>query len=134
MPLDPVRNQVRKARKEHRLGEDAKCFLCPEKDNVVLGRYPWSLLQEHHLFGRNHDPETTVILCQNCHVKETAAQLDAGVDLREKDLFIESLPEMMRSLQVFLQTVVDKLGEWADGVTDFLNKLDKQYQGWRERF
>ena len=134
MVLDPVKAQVRRERKRQRLGTDAKCVFCREKNSFALNRYPWRILQEHHLFGQNNDPDSTVILCMNCHAKVTAAQWDAGADLQRKNLFIESLPEMFRSLKAMFLVVAEKLGEWADEIALFLSKLDKEYPGWRERF
>jgi len=46
----------------NRLGPNPKCVLCPEDD--------WRCLERHHLAGRAFD-ELTIVLCRNCHRKQS---------------------------------------------------------------
>jgi hypothetical protein len=79
-------NLVRLARRqtEHheRLGsEHAICFYCGFPEPVALRRASRRFLEEHHLVGRNHDPNLTIFVCRNCHAIAHEKLLDEGVDL-----------------------------------------------------
>lgn len=64
----------RKQRALQRLGTDhPQCATCGEPD--------WRCLERHHLAGKAYDP-TTVILCRNCHRKQSdpTSNADAPTD------------------------------------------------------
>ena len=93
MDRDPIKTAARARRRHERHGGDPSvCLLCGYSDLVALVRVspdwlmahgvPRSLLEEHHLAGRKHDPELTVPLCRNCHAEATEGLLRAGVSMR----------------------------------------------------
>lgn len=58
--------EVRKQRAFERFGtNEPRCGLCGEDD--------FECLEEHHVAGRKHH-DTTVIVCRNCHRKQSVRQ------------------------------------------------------------
>ena len=88
MALDPVRNHVRKQRRKRKLGLEAKCIYCGYSKPEGLLTAANNLLEDHHVFGKNHDPEVTATVCRNHHAEVSEGQRDAGADLQEKTLFL----------------------------------------------
>ncbi len=63
MDAHDLERERRKRRAAQRLGTDRpQCATCGEDD--------WRCLERHHLAGRAYDG-TTVILCRNCHRKQS---------------------------------------------------------------
>jgi hypothetical protein len=93
---DPIGVDARVATQLRGLGPlPHVCVFCGYADPLALiakpltwveQRVPPKLLQDHHVVGREHDGQLTVLLCLNCHQLVHRRYLDAGVDLRfEKD-------------------------------------------------
>ena len=93
MDCNPIQTAGRNKRRQERHGGGSSvCMLCGYPDLVALIRVSpeWltvhgcqrSLLEKHHLAGRNHDSELTVPLCRNCHAEATEGFLKAGVSMR----------------------------------------------------
>jgi hypothetical protein len=116
VPSDPIRNDVRKARHERRIGADGACVVCGESDRRRLITSHRSLLERHHLGGASNDPCLVVVVCRNCHAVLSEAQLDSGVDLgraREHDP-LEQLEGVLRGLADFFVLLAESLRRWAD--------------------
>jgi hypothetical protein len=110
-----VQHLVRKARHERQVGGSGRgCLLCGEADWRTLRTAPASLLEEHHVGGRNHDPELTVPLCLNCHAKVTERQRQCGADLRAAESACTRVASMLRSLAAFLFELAESVLGWAD--------------------
>ena len=69
----PLQNDVRRARRERRLGPGAACLLC--------GEHAPEALIEHHILGKAKDKHLIGSLCKNCHAKIHEAQRTAPAHL-----------------------------------------------------
>jgi len=103
------RNPVRAARREtelkERLGaERPACIYCGHAELVALRRVSRKHLQEHHVLGRNHDPNLTVFVCLNCNALVHDAMLpDAEVDLKPESDPIKRVATMLRAEAVHFE-------------------------------
>src|SRR3989442_15856693 len=84
MERDPIQNDIRRARRERRLGPGAVCLLCGETDSEVLIK--------HHILGRANDKYLIGDLCRNCHEKAHEAERTSP------EAFISQLRERGRAL------------------------------------
>src|SRR5215472_7780554 len=85
--MRPLRNPARAARRKtefhERLGaERPACIYCGYEELVALRRISGKLLPQHHVFGRNHDPDSVVFVCLNCHAVMHELLSNAGVELK----------------------------------------------------
>ena len=109
MIMRPSRNQARAARRKtelrERLGaERPACIYCGYEEVVALRRISRKLLPEHHVFGRNHDPDLTVFVCLNCHALVHDEKLpDAEVDLKRESDPIKRVATMLRAEAVHFE-------------------------------
>jgi hypothetical protein len=109
MIMRPSRNQARAARRKtelrERLGaERPACIYCGYEEVVALRRISRKLLPEHHVFGRNHDPDLTVFVCLNCHALVHDRMLpDAEVDLKRESDPIKRVATMLRAEAVHFE-------------------------------
>jgi hypothetical protein len=95
-------NPARAARRTRELrdkldSEQPVCFYCGYAEIAVLRRVSRRLLEKHHLFGRNHDPNLTVHVCLNCHALQHERLLDASVDLRPEANPVKRVITMLRA-------------------------------------
>jgi hypothetical protein len=49
---------------------------------LKIHKVPRSVLEEHHLWGRKHDPNLTVPVCPNCHAEITEGYRQEDVRMR----------------------------------------------------
>ena len=109
MIIRPSRNPARAARRKtelrERLGaERPACIYCGYEEVVALRRISRKLLPEHHVFGRNHDPDLTVFVCLNCHALVHDRMLpDAEVDLKRESDPIKRVATMLRAEAVHFE-------------------------------
>lgn len=134
MEKDPIRNDARASRRARRLGKDAACVLCGERDRTALLKVDRSLLDEHHLAGRVNDERLTANVCRNCHSVLTEGQLRHGVDLADDaaKTMPESLVSALLGLGAFRSEEGRRLLAWAHCLEALIRALDEQYPGWRE--
>jgi hypothetical protein len=103
------RNPARAARREtevsEKLGaEGPACIYCGHSELPALRRISRKHLREHHLLGRNHDPDLTVFVCLNCHAMVHDEILpNAGVDLELESDPIKRVAMMLRAEAVHLE-------------------------------
>src|SRR2546426_7511482 len=95
MPYDPMDAPRRKYRRQQRLGPDAVCVTCGERNPDALQRAHRSLLERHHVLGAVHGPAETIVVCLNCHARFSAAQQDDGVPLAPEATILEREVAMM---------------------------------------
>ena len=96
MDRNPNRAALRAARRLDRLHKrlgncPAVCTFCPYANPMFLivvtvdwlkaHKVPRSVLQEHHLWGRKHDPKLTVPVCPNCHAEITESYRQEDVKM-----------------------------------------------------
>jgi hypothetical protein len=95
---------VATARRANRREEQGRCLLCGRGDCV----------EQHHVVGRNHDPDLTAPTCLGCHgsVHENLRRTD--VDLRRAPNSNERLKRAHKALAVFLRMLADALERWND--------------------
>lgn len=107
--MRPSRSPARAARREtemcKRLGaERPACIYCGHGELVTLRRVSRKYLREHHVLGRNHDPDLTVFVCLNCHALVHDEMLpDAEVDLERESDPIKRVATMLRAEAVHFE-------------------------------
>jgi hypothetical protein len=133
MSGDPIGDDVRKLRRERRLGEDRFCVLCGETEAVALQKVPASLLERHHLAGTANDGELVVVVCRNCHALLSEAQRDSEVELRHAAprSSLERLEAVLRGLADFFALLAARLRWWADELAKLVSRLDRLVPDWR---
>lgn len=91
---DPIGSAIRRTRRDERLGEGPRvCLLCgyAELEALIPVTLGWlrdhgisdlqRLLEDHHVYGKAHDPEFVVPLCRNCHAEVTEGLRQEGVSM-----------------------------------------------------
>jgi len=132
---DPFGPSGRMHRRRQKFGASPRCALCGCEDIQILSyqRVPRSIIEEHHVVGRAHDPELVVLLCRNCHARVSARQVDAGVDLKPKTNVLEWLIGMLRNIAVLCGELAPRIREWADYGDRLVAGLDHDFPGWRDK-
>lgn len=131
---DPIGRDLGRARAQRRLPPDAACVLCGERDPEVL-RQRQSVLEMHHVAGRQNDDDLTVVLCLNCHRRATAEQFGHGVQLTrvEHAPTPERLIAVMQGLAAFFAQLAAQLQTWAMWLTAVFRDFDQRDPRWRDR-
>ena len=133
MPYDPMDAARRKHRRQQRLGPDAVCVTCGERNPDKLTRISRSLLERHHALGAAHDAQLTIVVCLNCHARFSAAQQDDGVPLKPEDNLLERGLAMMAAAGSSLKVMGDAFVEGAERGRAIVRGLDKDFPEWRKR-
>jgi hypothetical protein len=105
--------------------------MCRIKSAEVLMKVHWSLVQSHHVLGKNNDPNVTVPVCLNCHAILTEMNRRYGVSMETPANLLEHLVAVLRALGVFLPVLGESLFRLADQVDRFMKSLDDKYPEWR---
>jgi hypothetical protein len=102
---NPVRAARRKTELRERLGvERLSCIYCGYGEPVALRRVSRKNLLEHHVLGRNHDSDLTVIVCLNCNAVVHDEMLpDAEVDLERESDPVTRVATMLRAEAVHFE-------------------------------
>jgi hypothetical protein len=129
--LDPVANDIRRAKREIVLGPDAACLLCGMKNVDALIPISRSVLESHHIVGRANDNELTGVLCRNCHAEITEEYRDAGVPLNKPPTILHALVAILRAFGAFFVKIGEKFSEWAARIVSMIVRLDASLPGWR---
>lgn len=109
MIVRPSRNPARAARRDselrERLGaERPACIYCAHPGPVALRRASRKFLLEHHVLGRNHDPDLTVFVCLNCNALLHDDMLrDAEVCLKPEPDPVKRVASMLRAEAVHFE-------------------------------
>ena len=109
----PSRNPARAARRQSEVrerlgGERPACIYCGHAEVVALRRLSRKYLREHHVLGRNHDPDLTVFVCLNCHALVHDEMLpDADVDLERESDPIRRVATMLRAEAVHFDMLAE---------------------------
>lgn len=131
---DPTRTAAREARRRKLLGPDASCALCGVRWLEMLRNACAGLLEKHHVLGRAHDPELTIVLCHNCHTRATEAQRRGEVPMKPQSNVIDRAIAALKSLEAFLEAALDALARWIADLEGFLKFLDTKFPSWRKRW
>jgi len=132
MSIDPTRAAGRRYRKRLKLGDKPICAFDGETAPEALSLESRTWLEEHHVFGFAHDPDTTLCLCLNCHAKVSAGQVDDGVPMRKQGTELERQHAMLCAWASFLRLLVDAFQNWTERLLHVIQGLDADYPGWRE--
>ena len=109
----------RKQRTLQRLGTDlTQCVVCGEVD--------WRCLERHHLAGRAYD-DTTVILCRNCHRKQSDPS--ANADAPSNPPSLECIGRFLLGLAALLLMLAAKLKTFGDDLLAAATHCPAPY-GW----
>lgn len=115
---NPARAARRKTELRDKLGSERPvCMFCGCAEPAVLRRVSRKFLEEHHLLGRNHDPNLTAFACLNCHVLAHEGLLDAGVDLRPESNPVKRVATMLRAEAVLFEKLArtkNQQAEWLE--------------------
>jgi hypothetical protein len=105
---NPVRAARRKTELRDRLGaERPTCLYCGYAELLALRRMPRKFLPEHHVYGRNHDPNLVVFACLNCHALMHEYISDANVELQTESNPVLRVATMLRAEAVHFEMLAN---------------------------
>ncbi len=126
---DPIAADRRRDRRRRKLPPRAVCAVCGEVDIDVL--------EIQHALGRAASKDATVVLCRNCHARQTARQHDhkavppPGGDRGAPRSFPERLAAILSSIGVFLHALAHALIEYAAQLRVLVRQMDQAVTDWR---
>lgn len=125
---NPAANDRRASRRQHKLGSNAACMICGERDPFAL------LLHGHHVGLKANDPVATGTVCLNHHA--VAQERLRRIGIVEwgpvGDNFIERQAAMLRAEADFLRLLADSRDLAARKWEAFGRYLDDQGATWRD--
>lgn len=98
----PIQNDARRTARRKKLGPDAVCILCGQPQLETLVPVARSLLEAHHVLGKEHNGKVTVPLCRNCHAIVTEKLQQVGASMERADALPDRIVAMLRALGAFL--------------------------------
>lgn len=105
---NPARAARRKIELRERLGvERPTCIYCGYGELVALRRVTHKVISEHHVFGRNHDPDLVVFACLNCHAVMHELLSDAAVELQPDHDAVERVAKMLLAEAVHFEMLAN---------------------------
>jgi hypothetical protein len=107
-----IDREVRRARRDRELGENPTCILCGYSNRYGLRKIYKH--EKHHIVLWRNDWGLTVILCRNCHAEQTETARDEGLLMQKPKTCQDKIVTMLRLLKVFLLSLADAVGRWAD--------------------
>ncbi len=119
---DPKRTTTREAKQRRRLPPNAICA-CGEDDPRVL--------ELHHPMGRAHEQNLTIVICKNCHTKQTDGQLQGEVPLSAMDNMFDRAAAIFAALAAFFHFLADTLDRLAGQIKAAIVSLDAKLPDWR---
>ena len=123
---NPVKNDRRNGRRNKRLGENAECILCPERNNAAL-----TIIELHHVDGRGNDVTFTVPACLNCHRRVTEAMARNGTPLSAPRSFFDALDAKFGAREAFFSELAKRLGDDRSRLRVVMSILDRELPEWR---
>jgi len=72
------------------------------------------VFEDHHVFGRKLDPETTLALCLNHHALITEGFLRAGIEMKSETDLVKFAEAIFRAQSVHLRMLSDASWKFAD--------------------
>ena len=97
---------IETARRQQRRTEQNRCIQCGREMPI----------EEHHVAGRNHDPELKVPLCLACHAQATEFLRIAEVDMRYTRNSVERVRWALKATAVFLGMLAEAMRRWAESL------------------
>lgn len=121
---DPIGNDARNTERLKRLGPAPHiCLFCglPEPECLIpvspdwlLVRAPRSVLEKHHVFLKDLDPDSVVLLCVLCHFKVSQGYVRAGIDFGPEPDPRKRVASMLQVLSVFFKMLAKVLWQWSE--------------------
>lgn len=127
-----VKTAARVAKREAKLGPDAVCVGCGQANPEALSLVDRTIVEEHHVVGREHEGKLTVPLCANCHRVLTEKVRNSGASMKATPNFLEKLVSMLRAIEAFFTMLGETCGRWADKLARLITGLDEACPNWRE--
>jgi 5-methylcytosine-specific restriction endonuclease McrA len=90
---------------------------------VICGETAIECLEVHEIAGSRRDPDTQVIVCRNCHRKQTIRLMDAGIDMIREEDPRTRVCQWMRANSVFLRDLADNWERQAN----LLDRLESDH-------
>lgn len=121
---DPIGNDARAAERLKKLGPGPHiCLFCglPQPEDLIpatadwlLLRVPRSVLEKHHVFLKDLDPNSVVLLCVLCHFRVSQGYLQAGIDFGPEPDSRKRVALMLKALSVFLEMLAKVSWQWSE--------------------
>lgn len=127
---------ARRGRREEELGRDPVCYRCGYDGFDALTRVEVDAFEEHHVDGRNHTEDFTVIVCRNCHAILHGQYSDEGVLLEVQRNPLDTLIEKRRARESLLRNLLECYREdtrWLEDLRDYLNERHPEWDEELER-
>ncbi len=129
---DPIGNDARTVERFKKLGSGPHiCLFCglPQPEDLIpvtpdwfLLQVPRSVLEKHHVFLKDLDPHSLVLLCVLCHFRVSQGYVRAGIDFRPEPDPRKRVALMLKVLSVFFEMLAKVLLQWSE----LLSKGEKQ--------
>jgi hypothetical protein len=131
MEEDHLKVQLRRERREDRLGKNPACGLCGHSNPTALQAANRSLLEKHHIVGKAHDASLTLLVCRNCHAELAEGARDAGADMRRQPTFLHRLAMILRALGSLFIALGEAMCRHANDLFRLIAGLDEDCAHWR---
>jgi hypothetical protein len=123
----PIRTARRKAHRKERIGSNSFCLFCGYaciesltrvsrkwlEDNRLSRERLNRLLEDHHLFGEQHDPDGLITLCLNCHREITEGIAREGISMRPEKNIRKVVALILRGSAVLFEYLATSYRKWA---------------------
>lgn len=143
---DYVRREVRKAKRDRRLGDGDTCISCGTDQIDALRRVDLTqdqptglpatpVVGDEHPVGRHNDMGLTARFCKNCQAVYTERQRDHGVNLKKDPSRdpLDKLESLLTGLGAFFLHLVESLSDtWLHKLDNIRQFLDDTYPDWRD--
>jgi len=105
--VDRKRERRRQAALERLGTNDPRCTICGEDD--------WRCSERHHVAGRRFD-EFIVIVCRNCHRKQSDSQRDHARTANKPPNQMDCIGHFLLGLADLFELLIKKLREFGEAL------------------
>lgn len=127
MEVNPLKSQLRRERREDRARDESRSSGRAEKKNRSLSRP-----EEHHILGRNVDPNLKMLSCVLCHRRLHIRGQDAGADLQKPSTTLHAFAATAAMLGSLFIEVGETLCRDSELLNDMIAGLDREFPKWRQ--
>ena len=121
-PLQAAKRESRRlAKLRAKPSEQPVCLICGCAEPMLLRPITKEffekyrrVFEDHHVFGRKLDPETTLALCLNHHALITEGFLRAGIEMKSETDLVKFAEAIFRAQSVHLRMLSDASWKFAD--------------------
>src|SRR4051812_35682270 len=135
--IHPLQAAKRKSGRFAKLGvkpsEQPVCLLCGCSEPMLLRPITKEFLEkyrrvfeDHHVFGRKLDAETTLALCLNHHALITEGFLQAGIEMKAETDPVKFAEAIFRVQSVHFRMLSDASWKFADRLRNDSDSSDDQ--------